>query len=93
MGCRSAPKGSPPLNPTAAAVASPFLFALQTGGDAQLGPLPEPVDLSAEVGRQHRRVEDQQGFVVLVGGTRAPVKGADDHGAVVDHGELVWLGT
>jgi len=44
------------------------------------------------VRRQHRRVEHQQGFVVLVGGTRAPVEAPCDHGAVVDHSELVWLG-
>jgi len=28
-----------------------------------------------------------------MGGTRAPVEAPCDHGAVVDHSELVWLGT
>jgi len=28
-----------------------------------------------------------------MGGTGAPVEAPCDHGAVVDHSELVWLGT
>ena len=64
-------------------------FALQAGGDAELGPLPEPVDFGGEVGGELGGVKHQQGFVVLMGRRGAPVEGTGDHGAVVDHRQLV----
>ena len=82
-----------PLNPTAAPIPLPFLFALQPGGDAELGALPEPVDFSCEVFGELGGVDHQQGFVVLMGGAGAPVERAGDHGAVVDHSQLIWLGS
>ena len=80
---------SGPLHPAAATHLLPSLFALQPGGDAELGPLPEPVDFSGEVFGELGGVKYQQGFVVLMGGAGAPVEGAGDHGAVVDHGQFV----
>ena len=57
-----------PLNPTAATIPLPLLFAGESCGDPEFRPLPEPVDLSGEVLGEQGGVEDQQGFVVLVGG-------------------------
>jgi hypothetical protein len=41
------------------------------------------------MGGQERGLDDQEGFVVLMGRRWAPVEGPCDHGAVVDHSELV----
>ena len=35
----------------------------------------------------------EQGLVIGVGSRWRPVEGLGDHGAVVDHSELVWLGS
>ena len=56
------------LNPPAATIPLPFLLAGESCGDTQLSPLPESVDLGGEVLGKEGGVEDQQGFVVLVGG-------------------------
>jgi integrase len=84
--------GDPPLHPAAATQPLALEFALQAGGKAQLGPLPEPVDFSGEVGGELGGVDHQNGFVVLMGGAGAPIEGAGDHGAVVDHRQLIKLG-
>jgi hypothetical protein len=77
------------LHPTPTTVPLPFLLALQPLGDAQFSPFPEAVDFGGEVLGKQGGIEHQQGFVVLVGGGGAPVEGAGDHGAVVDHSHLI----
>ena len=34
-------------------------------------------------------MDQQQHLIVLMGGTRAPVEAASDHGLAIDHSELV----
>ena len=57
-----------PLNPTAATIPLPLLFAGESCGDPEFRTLPESVVLSGEVLSKEWGVEVQQGFVVLVGG-------------------------
>ena len=56
------------LNPPAATIPLSLLLALQPLGDAELSAFPESVDFGGEVLGKEWGVEDQQGFVVLVGG-------------------------
>ena len=57
--------------------------------DPQFSSVPEAIHFSGEVFGELVRVDHQNGFVVGVGGRGGPVERSCDHGAVVDHGELV----